>query len=154
MLLSPGRIAIGSFHSWEVAHRVFKELIQTGIAQERVILLGLLTVFMSRPADSIAIPDVVKLPDLERGGPVCCSARAVAAKMASRENGGGSTLDRSLGCCFLPRQSQRIATYVEQGKIVMGILLSNGEDERRACITLLSGSSTPVETHDLVSGSR
>ena len=154
MLLSPGRIAIGSFQSWDVAHRVLNELIQTGIAQESVILLGLSTVFLSRPADSIPMPDVVELPAFELGEPVCCTARSVAAKMAARKNGGGSTLERSLGCCLLPRQSERVATYVKQGKIVMGILLSKGEDERRACLTLLSGSSTPVEIHDLVSASR
>ena len=152
MLLS--RIAIGSFQSWDVAHRVLNELIQIGIAQERVILLGLSTIFFSRPADITPIPDVVELPAFELGEPVCCTARSVAAKMAARKNGGGSTLERSLGCCLLPRQSERIASYVKHGKIVMGILLSKGEDERRACVTLLSGSSTPVEIHDLVSASR
>ena len=73
--------------------------------------------------------------------------------MAARKNGRGSTLERSLGCRLLPRQSERVATYVKQGRIVMGILLSKGEDERRACLTLLSSSSTPVEIHDLVSAS-
>lgn len=150
MLLSPGRIAIGSFQSWDVAHRVLNELIQIGIAQERVILLGLSTIFLGRPANSIPMPDVVELPAFELGDPVCCTARSVAAKMAARKNGAGSTLERSLGCCLLPRQSERIASYVKQGKIVMGILLSKGEDERRACVTLLSGSSTPVEIHDVV----
>ena len=154
MLLSPGRIAIGSFQTWDVAHRVLNELIQTGIAQESVILLGLSTVFLSRPADSTPMPDVVELPALELGEPVCCSAQLVAAKMAARKNGGGLTLERSLGCCLLPRQSDRVASYVKQGRIVMGVLLSKGEDERRACLTLLSSSSTPVEIHDLVSGSR
>ena len=70
MLLSPGRIAIGSFQSWDVAHRVLNELIQIGIAQERVILLGLSTIFLSRPADSIPMPDVVELPAFELGDPV------------------------------------------------------------------------------------
>jgi hypothetical protein len=154
MLLSPGRIAIGSFQSWDVAHRVLNELIQMGIAQERVILLGLSTIFLSRPVDSIPMPDFVELPAFQLGDPVCCSARFVAAKMAARKNGGGSTLERSLGCCLLPRQSERVATYVKQGRIVMGILLAKGEDERRACLTLLSSSSSPVEIHDVVSGSR
>ena len=154
MFLSPGRVAIGSFLSWDVAHRVLNELIQIGIAQERVILLGLSTIFLGRPANSIPMPDVVELPAFELGDPVCCTARSVAAKMAAKKNGGGSTLERSLGCCLLPRQSERIATYVKQGRIVMGILLTKGEDERRACLTLLSSSSTPVEIHDVVSGSR
>jgi len=151
--LSSSRIAIGSFQSWDVAYRVLKELIQTGIAQERIILLSLSAVFLTRPVDSAPM-DVVELPALDLGEPVCCSARSVAAKMAARKNGGSSTLERSLGCCLLPRQSQRIATYVKQGRIVMGALLSKGDDERRACLTLLSGSSTPVEIHDLVSASR
>jgi hypothetical protein len=153
-LLSPGRIAIGSFQSWDVARRVLNELIQTGIAEESIILLGLSTVFLSRPADNIPVPVVVELPAFELGEPVCCTTRSVAAKMAARKNGGGSTLERSLGCCLLPRQSERVATYVKQRRIVMGILMSKGEDERRACLTLLSSSSTPVEIHDLVSGSR
>ena len=133
LLLSPGRIAIGSFQSWDVVHGVLNELIQTGIAEERIILLGLSTLFLSRPADGIPMPDVVELPAFELGEPVCCTARSVAAKIGARKNGGGLTLERSLGCCLLPRQSERVATYVKQGKIVMGILLSNGENERRAC---------------------
>ena len=151
--LSPGRIVIGSFQSWDVVLRVLNELIQTGSAQESIILLGLSTVFLSRLADSIPMPNVVELPAFELGEPVFCTTRAVAAKMAARKNGAGSTLEWSLSCCLLPRQAERVATYVKQGKIVMGILLSKGEDERRACLTLLSSSSTPVEIHDLVSAS-
>ena len=96
MLLSPGRIAIGSFQTWDVAHRVLNELIQTGIAQESVILLGLSTVFLSRPADSTPMPDVVELPALELGEPVCCSAQLVAAQWPQERMEGGLTLERSL----------------------------------------------------------
>ena len=97
MLLSPGRIAIGSFQTWDVAHRVLNELIQTGIAQESVILLGLSTVFLSRPAGSTPMPDVVELPAFEQGEPVCCTTRSIAAKMAARKNGGDLRLERFPG---------------------------------------------------------
>ena len=143
------RMAIGSFQAWDVALRVFVELMQTGLVRDRIFFLALLSIFLTRSEDGIPVPDFVELPTSELGDPVSCSAGPVAAKLAARTNGGGATLEQSLGCCLLPRQAERIASYVRQRKIVMGILFSKGEDERRACLTLLASSATPVEIHDL-----
>lgn len=145
----PTRLAVGSFDGWERASQIATELTRLGHSSNTVLCLALLSILLSKPED-VALPDFVELPNSEGDEPVSCSPPSVAAKLTAGSNGGGRTLEELLGNWLLPRQAQRIASYVKQRRIVMGVFLAKGEDERSACLALLAHSASPVEIHDLV----
>ena len=145
----PSRLAVGSFDGWDVAFKVANELTRLGFGSERIFYLALLSILRNKPQD-LALPDFVELSSSEGDEPVSCSPPLVAAKLAARSNGGGRPLEELLGNWLLPRQAERIATYVNQGRIVLGVFLAKGEDERSACLALLAHSASPVEIHDLL----
>ena len=145
----PTRLAIGSFDGWDVASEVAAELGRLGFGPEKIFCLALLSILLSKPKH-VALPDFVELSSSEGDEPVFCSPPPVAAKLTARSDGGGRPLEELLGNWLLPRQAERIASYVSGGRIVLGVLLAKGEDERSACLALLAQSATPVEIHDLV----
>ena len=152
MSQSSGRLAIGSFQAWEPALRVLADLLQSGIAAESAIVLALSGVFSTRPANPDAMRDIVELAFHELGERVCCSAGPLATEIARRAGDRTPTLERSLSCWLSPRQAERVASYVRQRKIVMGVQLTKGDHERPVCLTLLGASCTPVEVHDVGCG--
>ena len=152
MSQSSGRLAIGSFQAWELALRVLADLLRSGIAPESAIYLALSSVFSTRPTNAVAMHDIVELAFHELGEQVCCSAGPLATEIALGASERTPTLEHSLSCWLSPRQAERVASYVRQRKIVMGVRLTKGEHERPVCLTLLSASCTPVEVHDLACG--
>jgi len=145
----PSRLAVASFHAWDVTSQVAIELSRLGFDSEKIFCLALISILLSKPKH-VALPDFVELPSSEGDEPVSCSPAPVAAKLAAKSNGGGRDLEELLGNWLLPRQAQRIASYVKQRMIVLGVFLAKGDDERSACLALLDHSATPVEIHDLV----
>ena len=145
----PTRLAVGSFDGWDVASEVAAELSRLGFGVEKIFCLALLSILLSKPKH-VVLPDVVELPNSEGDEPVSCGPAHVAVKLVARSNGGGRALEELLDNWLLPRQAQRIASYVRQRMIVMGVFLAKGEDERSACLALLGHSATPVEIHDLM----
>lgn len=145
----PSRLAVGSFHGWDVASKVANELTRLGFGSEKILCLALLSILRNKPED-VALPDFVELSSSEGDEPVFCNPAPVAAKLSARSNGGGRPLEELLGNWLLPRQAERIASYVMQRKIVIGVFLAKGEDERSACLALLAHSASPVEIHDLI----
>jgi hypothetical protein len=129
--------------------RVFKEDFETAELSRTVLCLALLSILLSKPED-VALPDFVELPNSKGDEPIFCSPASVAVKLTAGSNGRGRALEELLGNWLLPRQAQRIASYVKQRRIVMGVFLAKGEDERSACLALLAHSASPVEIHDLV----
>lgn len=154
MSQSLGRLAIGSFEAWELALRVLADLLRSGIAPESAIFLALSGVFSTRPANLDTMRDIIELAFHELGERVCCSAGPLATEIALHAGEGTPTLERSLSCWLSPRHAKRVASYVRQRKIVMGVRLAKGADERPVCLTLLGASCTPVEVHDVASGPR
>jgi hypothetical protein len=145
----PNRLAIASFQSWEAALRVKAELTRSGLSQEGMLFLALADVFSTSGGTSP--DDPAELPLLEPGGPVCCIVGPLAAKLRLRENESKS-LKGVLSRWLLPRQTERIASYVKDGKIVMAVRLAKGEDGQAACRTLLAHTSAPLEVHDIDCG--
>jgi hypothetical protein len=145
----PSRLAVGSFDGWDRAAQIATELTRLGFGSEKIFCLALLSILLSKPKH-VALPDFVELPSSEGDEPVSCSPPSVAAKLTAGSNGGGRALEELLGNWLLPRQAQRIASYIKRRMIVMGILLAKGEDERSTCLALLAHSASPVEIHDLV----
>jgi hypothetical protein len=145
----PSRLAVGSFAAWDRASQVANELGRLGFGSEKIFCLALLSILRNKPED-VALPDFVELSSSEGDEPVFCSPAPVAAKLAAKSNGGGRPLEELLRNWLLPRQAERIASYVNQRKIVLGIFLAKGDDERSACLALLAYSAAPVEIHDLL----
>lgn len=133
-----------------MASEVATELGRLGFGSEKIFCLASHSILLSKPKH-VALSDFVELQSSEGDEPFSCSPPPVAAKLAARSNGGGKPLAELLDNWLLPRQAQRIASYVTQRRIVLGVLLAKGEDERSACLALLAHSATPVEVHDLVS---
>ena len=147
--MSQSRLAIGSFQVWELALRRLAHLLQSGIAPERAIFLALSGVFSAKPANAVALHDIVELPFHELGERVYCSAGPLATELTRGASERTLTLEHSLSCWLSPRPAERIASYVRRRNIVMGVRLTKHEHERPVCLTLLGASCTPVEVHDL-----
>jgi hypothetical protein len=146
MAQSGQRLASGSLETWGQASNVLAELADAGVDPESIVLLGLSRVFAGAPSQVSGF----ELPILEAGEPICCSSRSLAAEIG-RSTDGNSNLEEALQQRLSAQQAERVATYVQQGKIVITVRLSKRGEERRVGLILLKRSSTPIEVHDLAS---
>ena len=144
------RFAVGTFGSWTELHAALQDLRVRGVAHgmnclalHRVLDLAAATMpsNMSAPIELLAFP--------ENREPIACTSGPLAECLAERLRLGAISLKDALSHWLIPRHAAGFQSAVENGKILQWIRVTDADEERRACQSLLASSSSSVGVHDL-----
>lgn len=146
------RFAVGTFATWPQLRDALQDVRLGGLAFDRFNCLALERVFAGKTivAPSQQPVDVQKLAFPDNAEAIGCTSGPLADRLAERLRSGAPSLKEALGHWLVPRHAARFQEAVEDGKILLWIRLSDADDERRACQSLLANSSNSVGVHDLL----
>jgi hypothetical protein len=145
------RFAVGTFGSWTELHAALQDLRARGVAAygmdclalHRVLALAAATI----PSDMITPIELLAFP--ENHEPIACTSGPLADCLAGRLSLGAISLKDALSHWLIPRHAASFQSAVESGKILQWVRLTDADEERRACQSLLASSSSSVGVHDL-----
>lgn len=146
------RFAVATFDTWAGLRRALQDLCLGGLPFETFNCLGLQRVFADEDAvSSDQMPMVLEeLPFSDHREPICCTAGRLADCLAGRQRAGARSLQAALSHWLILRHAAHFQQAVERGGIALWVQISDADDERRACQSLLASSSNSVGVHDLV----
>lgn len=145
------RFAVATFDTANGLRDALQDLRREGLSDDSFNCLALEDVFAAA-ASTALIPAAtvwtLRFPGHRRS--ISCTTGALAVCLAERVDAGVSTLKAALALWLIPRHAEQIQNAVEQGNIVLWVLLRESDDEPLAYRALLAGSSQSVGVHDLV----
>lgn len=151
---TPLRFAVAVFDMAAGLNDAIRHLSREGIGCEQLSCLCLGHVLHGARMEPGLLPpgtaQEIPFPIGVRG--ISCTPGPVARFLTSRLNAGASTLGSALGHWLIPRHAAQIEDAVQRGALIVWVLLSDGEVERRVCRSLLARNATSVGVHDLVAG--
>jgi hypothetical protein len=146
------RFAVGTFDTWPQVRDALRDLRARGLVLDSFNCLALERVFAGQ---TILAPDqkpvaVEVLPFADGSEAIACTSGPLADRLTERISSGAQSLKDAFGRWLIPRHAAHFHDTVLAGKVVFWIRVTEAEDERRACQTLLACSSDSVGVHDLM----
>jgi hypothetical protein len=144
------RFAVGTYGSWSEVDAALQDLRVRSVAHgmnclalHRVLALAAATLpsRMSAPIELLAFPEARE--------PIACTSGPLAECLAVRLRLGAISLKDALSHWLIPRHAAAFQSAVESGKILQWVRVTDADEERRACQSLLATSSSSVGVHDL-----
>lgn len=145
------RFAVATFDTGYDLRDALQSLRQEGLRDDAFNCLGLEEIMAD--AALLAVPPATARRTLLFPGqlrPISCTTGPLADRLAARLRAEAPTLKSALGEWLIPRHAKQIQDDVDQGRVVLWVLLLSSEDEPRAYRSLLARSSYSVGVHDLV----
>jgi hypothetical protein len=139
------RFAVGAFDTWPDAQKATQDLRSGQRPLNQISYLGLRHVLAGGQVQPLC-----DLPFPGNAAQIACSAGPIAKRLSARLSGAAQSLQAALVTWLIPRHAAQLQRWVEQGKIVVWVELSDHDDERRAYRALHAAGSDWVGVHDLV----
>jgi hypothetical protein len=144
------RLAVGVFQGWPQLREALHDLRVRGLVLASFNCLALAPLFAGK---TILAPDhkpigVEMLPFAQSPELIACTSGPLADCLMERIASGAQSLKEALSHWLIPRHAGYFQDAIEAGRILFWIEVSDADDERVACRTLLSHSLNSVGVHD------
>jgi hypothetical protein len=145
------RFAVGTFDSWPQVREALCDLRARGLVLDSFNCVALQRVFAGKsilaPNQRPVAVELLLFPD--NAEPIACTSGPLANYLLQRLHSGSRSMKDALGHWLIARHAAHFEDAVQAGKVLFWIQVVDGDDERRACQSLLAHSSNSVGVHDL-----